>query len=99
MIFLYKKMISLQTKNFKWSLTEVRTKQVVSASGAIFWPSQQSAKAMHGPRQQQQVPTTKAVHITWAPMWYGNNTNSWNNPFWWEQMKLAFVVEQKNITT
>ena len=37
---------------------------LVSASGAVSRPTQQSAKAVRGPHQQQRVPTTKAVHIT-----------------------------------
>ena len=45
-----------------------KTKQVVSLSGAVSWPMQQSAKAVCGPHGQQRSTATKMVYITWVSL-------------------------------
>ena len=76
MLLFYFKMtwINLQSKSYKLSLVTAETKQVVSLSGAISWPMQQSAEAMCSPHRQQHSTETKMVHITWVPLWCVDNT-------------------------
>ncbi len=53
------------------------------------WQIQQSTKAEHVPRQQQQVETTEAVLITHAPIVGVNNSHNWSNLI---DRNIIFVV-------
>ena len=47
---------------------------MVRWSDAVSRPTQQSAKAMRSPHEQQHSTATKAVYITCAPMCFADDT-------------------------
>ena len=47
---------------------------MVSSSGAVSQPMQQSTEAVHGPHGRQRSTTAKAVYVTCVPMCFADNT-------------------------